>query len=235
MSFDTSLHPRATDGTFTNKVGSEAEVALDAPAIRTEATEHGITIVLPDDTEIDYAHGTSMFAEHIAPHVEEREDGDFDVYFASYDDDPSEYEFIGDDQLEGFSSAYERDAFVESKLSDGIAPENIFIVERVSHGSVRYAPLASWAEWSADNRPENQRVSDQWDSAPSHVYIAGEPENPAAQAKSVLDDYTDWANGENYIVHRSQVNRDGEQLDIESIHGFIGSEAAEHAVRNAEV
>lgn len=235
MSFDSLQHPRATDGTFTNKVGSEAEVSLDSDAIEANGTETSISFRTPDGNEVEFEHGAAMFAEHITPSVFPRDDGDYDVYYASYNDDPSPYEFIGNDKLEGFSSSYERDAFVESQLSNGVAPENIFIVERFEHGSTRYSPLANWAEWSADERSESQRVSDRWDSAPSHVYIAGETEHPREQAKSVLDDYTAWANGENYAVHRATVTADGETLDSEAVYGFVGSESAEEAVRGADI
>lgn len=235
MSFDASEHPRATDGTFTNKVGSAAEVALVVPSLEATATENSITFSTADGGEVQFYHGARMFAEHIDPLVRARADGNFDVYYASYDDDASEYEFMEGDKLEGFSSAYERDAFVESQLTNGVSPDNIFIVERFDHGSVRYSPLASWSEWIADTRPERQRVSDQWDSAPSHVYIAGESDNPTVQAKSILDDYTMWANGENYIVHRSTVTPDGDEVETDTVHGFVGSESAEEAVRNAEI
>lgn len=235
MSFDAAAHPRATDGTFANKVGSTAEVALTGPSLEASATEHSITFSTTSGDEVQFDHGVRMFAEHIDPLVREREDGNFDVYYASYDDDASDYEFMEGDKLEGFSSAYERDAFIESQLTDGVSPDNIFVVERFDHGSVRYSPLASWSEWTADTRPERQRVSDQWDAAPSHVYVAGESVNPAAQAKGILDDYTMWANGENYIVHRSTVTPEGEALDSDAIHGFVGAESAEEAVRNAEI
>lgn len=235
MSFDPSQHPRTTDGTFTNKVGSAAEVTLDKPSIEASATENSITFTPEGREEVQFDHRVPMFAEHISPFIRAREDGDFDVYYASYDDDASEYDFLEGDSLEGFASAYERDTFVESQLSAGVSPDNIFVVERFEHGSVRYSPLASWSEWNVDERPERQRLSDRWDSTPSHVYITGEPENPEAQAKSVLDDYTMWANGENYVVHRSTVTSEGVATHTDSVHGFIGAESAAEAVRNAEI
>jgi hypothetical protein len=237
MSFDPQEHPRATDGTFSQKVGTESEVAL-APTpsvIVAEGGSDSIAFTAPDGEELVMYHDEKQFAEHIDPMVREREDGNFDVYFASYDEDPPEYQFMEGDELEGFSSAWERDEYIEKKLSEGVSPQNIFVVERFEHSSVRYTPLANWEEWSNDPRPESQRLNDQWDSAPSHVYIAGESDNPAEQAKGIMDDYTDYANGDNYVLHHNVVDRDGEVLERESVHGFIGSDAAEESVRAGEV
>lgn len=238
MSFNETEHPRAADGQFAEKTGAAPELTLapeKRPVMVSDGDDDRIAFTRPDGEEVEVEHGARLYAGHIDPAVHQNDDGTFDVLYATYDDEPSDYEFMEGDSLEGFTSAYDRDEYVQAKLSEGIKPENIFVVEKYEHGSSRYSPLADWTEWVADQRSEHSRLSDQWDSAPSHIYVAGESANPKEQATSIMEDYTMFANGEVYVVHRITVDADGEETERESVHGFIGTEHAEESINGGEV
>lgn len=235
-------HPRQDSGKFAAKEGEAANVSLSAPAepeVHRSYDGKELAVTLADGTELDvYLDHAS--ASHIDPKVIEREDGNIEVRWASLDDDAMDYEFTEGDNLTRFDSADARDEHVESLLAEGVKPEQIFVVERFEHGNSKYSVLGDWNEWSEDQRPERARVSDRWDSAPSTVIVVdkgdvGGVTDYRAAADALAEDYTSWANGDVYGVHRAVVDREGDEVEEqESSWGLIGTEWAEQSVEDGD-
>jgi hypothetical protein len=162
--------------------------------------------------------------------VEKRNDGNYNVTWAVIDDDGgTSYEWFEGDSFETFGSEEARDNYIESKVTDGVPRERIFIVDKYDHSSVHYS-VANSVPY-ADRR---------WDVAPSGVLVVDEKgENggvyDAEYANTILQEYSDWSNGDTYGMVRGVYDADGEEVEeTEAIWGFIGSDYARRTLENGD-
>ena len=111
------------------------------------------------------------------------------------------------------------------------ADGRFFWVERYEHGLVRYA-LTN----------ESSAVDRQWDVAPACAYLVLDDEwfggdvtteQLTEVARSLLEEYTSWCNGDVYgIVHTTVDVTTGAEITTDSCWGFIGSDYAEAEARH---
>lgn len=202
--------------------------------------------------------------EWIDPYVEERDDGSVLTRYAVQDDDPSDYEWQDGVEFTLFSSGNERDEWISGgidfcedcggykaqhnedgsdflddwgDLIDGhpFRPrvewtDRMFWVERYEHGLVNYAL-----------KGESSQVDRRWDVA-GGVAVLTVPDDvpePETFARAVLEEYTDWCNGNVYGVAeqiyrcKSEEDRDEEweSIDEETCWGFIGDDYTETVIK----
>jgi hypothetical protein len=206
--------------------------------------------------------------EWLDPFVRENDDGSVTIRYAVQDNDPMEHEWQEGVEFLLFNSGGERDEWIEENLDtckcgwhlvqhdddhrreahdcgfDGPCDEpepatewtdRMFWVERYEHGLVNYA-LTN----------ESSRVDRGWDVAPgvAVLTVPDDVPDPEAFARAVLEEYTDWCNGDVYGVveqtyHFDQraEDSDGEPIgEWESVKddacwGFIGQSYTETVLK----
>lgn len=199
--------------------------------------------------------------EWIDPYVEERDDGSVLIRYAVHDECPSDYERPDGVDFLLFSSGHERDEWISGGIDfcedcggykaqhnedgsdflddfgdviDGhpFRPrvewtDRMFWVERYEHGLVRYALMG-----------ESSQVDRRWDVA-GGVGVLTVPDDvpdPESFARSVLEEYTDWCNGNVYgVVEETYLrlgdNDEWEATDVEACWGFIGIDYTETVLK----
>lgn len=124
------------------------------------------------------------------------------------------------------------DGYVKPPARQAIEDGRAFLFEKYEHGLVNYAL-----------RGESSQVDRQWDVSPVAGFMWadddwGKDVNIEEMARSFLETYTDWCNGNVYgIVHAYFTDQHGTGWTLlddetESCWGFIGSEYAEREMKS---
>lgn len=195
--------------------------------------------------------------EWLDPFVRENDDGSVTIRYAVQDDDPMDYEWQEGVEFLLFRNGGERDGWCNDNLhtcrhcdlssddhndewfGEDIEPhefeavltwtDRMFWVERYEHGLVNYA-LTN----------ESSRVDRSWDVAPgvAVLTVPDDVPDPEGFARSVLEEYTDWCNGDVYGVceetHRLTDPDDGgewESVKDDACWGFIGQSYTETVLK----
>lgn len=152
--------------------------------------------------------------------IEKLESGNYGIAWLVLDESPRDYEWYDGASLTEFRTEWERDEYADAMRAE-VGADRVFIVEKVEHGHVRYSVYTG-------------TPSDPWDSKPSGVLVV-DPEalNPETAANDLLDEYTRWANGEVYVLVGREVTPSGTVLFEDETWGFIGTEYAVEAAKQA--
>lgn len=183
-----------------------------------------------------------------------RSDGKIVVSYMAVDDscctDDPIAERDGEVELIKFDDGYERNAWIETNLQAcehcegrpedhdddycerGFTPtkwpalfasNHAHWVERYEHGQVRYALTG-----------ESSQVDRQWDVASACAVLLLDDEwvgDLTEIARSILDEYTSWCNGDVWGVCHIVVDADTDEVELdETCWGFIGSEYAQQTL-----
>jgi hypothetical protein len=203
--------------------------------------------------------------EWLDPFVRENDDGSVTIRYAVQDNDPMAHEWQEGVEFLLFNSGYERDQWISEgpdycedcggykaqhnedgsdflddwgDTIDGheFRPrtewtDRMFWVERYEHGLVNYALMG-----------ESSQVDRRWDVA-GGVAVLTVPDDvtdPEAFARSVLEEYTDWCNGDVYGVCEQTYAMDQQDptkqvdwvsIDEETCWGFIGQSYTESVLK----
>lgn len=186
----------------------------------TKHTSYTLTVDIGEEEEVDLPVRFAP-AEWIDP-VVERDGGDLTVRYAVQDEDPS----YVDDPMDRdgvtfvrFDNGRERDEWLDEHE---LGPRS-FLVERYEHGLVRYS--VAYTGYYPDRR---------WDVAMGVAVLTlddqWEGDDLEAIANSLLDEYSDWCNGNVYGVVEERFTLDdaGEWIDDDddAMWGVIGDDAA---------
>jgi len=112
------------------------------------------------------------------------------------------------------------EGYVKPRWRDKLEAGRAFLFEKYEHGQVRYALQG-----------EASMVDRQWDvSAVAGIIVAdddwGADVDMKEMARSTLQTFTDWCNGEIYAVIRAHYDNDGNITDVDTCWGYIGYENA---------
>jgi len=183
-----------------------------------------------------------MTEEAIETRVAVQADGTVLVGRLFHDEDSFDYNWMDGDSFREFTTEWDRDAYIEELKDEGVDPRRIFIVDKYDHSAVHYSV--------ANTAPYPDR---RWDVAPSGVLVVdrdgeygwpldgyttndGVHHSAVDNANALLDDYSNWCNGDVYgivisqyptIAHYETAEDDGNEGDvIETCWGYIGFDYA---------
>lgn len=203
----------------------------------------------------------------IDAYISDQEDGTVLVRYAVDDHDQIDYEWQEGVEFTLFQNGAERDQWIAENLdccedcggyaaqhnedgSDFVDdwgetieghlfrprvewdPTKMFWVERYAHGLVRYALTG-----------ESSMVDRQWDVASAVGFLTFDDSgwvNTTEAARSILDEYTDWCNGNVYGVVEQVYRKDPHGEDhawspidgtTDACWGFIGTETTENVIK----
>ena len=134
----------------------------------------------------------------------------------------------GEEGDEGWSGVWDHD-WVKPPAAVALDEGRAFLFERYEHGLVRYALLG-----------ESSMIDRQWDVTPIAGFMRaddkwGKDANLEDMARATLDRYTDWCNGNVYVIvyvdYEGGVDEHGvfQCKDYETIGGYLGyTEAKEN-------
>lgn len=179
-----------------------------------------------DDLPFDAVLDTEP-CEWIDP-VVTRNGDNYVVAYAVHDEHNDGFHPIADSDgivFEEFRTEWDRDAFIEAQDET----DHVYVVNHYEHGSSVYT-IAGSARTVVD--PGG------FDTRPSGVLVLS-PDftDPDAAAEAIMAEYTSWANGDVYIIHREEFDAKGERIDsggFDTVGGFIGTEYAEQAVADID-
>jgi len=212
--------------------GHKAPAKLAPQELKSKVSEGTIIFTTPDGEEVEFKPEQSFEnpVSHIDPMFEQLAGGAIRGIWAVADDEPRDYDWMDGDSFQEFRSEEARDNYIESKVSEGVSRDHIFIVDKYDHSSVHYSVKDTAAY------PDRQ-----FDVAPSGVLILdakGENEALGAvfdneSANATLKDYTEYANGNVYGIASALFDKNGEMThETEVVWGYIGTDYAQESVNN---
>lgn len=187
-----------------------------------------VSVELEDGTNVRIDTG-SNHPTYVEPQYQALADGTIRVKYAIPDEDPGDMD--DDDPIHRFSSIDDRNDFVEKKLSEGYAPEQIQFPFLFTNGGTSSFEMRGTA--AEDGWREKS-----FGSLDPDVLIIGDPGEQGFDMESAgrayMRDRTAWDNGDVYGIAEVRVDRNGNGVPghpREVYWGIIGSEEAENEVK----
>lgn len=213
---------RIDDGTFTFKTHTDQELAdFQAPPTTSASIDPSglITVITADGHVFEYQPEDHHRQAHpsVTPKAITEADGTVKLIWATYDEEPGDFDFLPGDSFREFAGAAARDAYIERHVANGPAA-HLFLVDRYDRqdGTVDYR--------CASVVHKNRQIAA--DSPPftfvetCGVFIldaASEQDAPldAARVNLTMGEYAQYTNGEVYGIGTASFTADGDLADDE--------------------